>query len=73
MIILSLLGGLNVFSDDNVEERKVALLKIIDEELVEISRLNKQNKSNNPTILLRMAELLLEKARLIKESENKKY
>jgi len=73
LIILSLVGGLNVFSDDNVEERKVALLKIIDEELIEISRLNKQNRSNNPTILLRMAELLLEKARLIKESENIKY
>ncbi|OFZ21106.1 MAG: hypothetical protein A2202_07425 [Bdellovibrionales bacterium RIFOXYA1_FULL_36_14] len=73
LIIFSLLCGLNVLSDDGVEERKVALLKIIDEELVEISRLNKQNRSNNPTILLRMAELLLEKARLIKESENKKY
>ncbi|MCO4792509.1 MAG: tetratricopeptide repeat protein [Bacteriovoracaceae bacterium] len=57
----------------NVSQRRSALIAVINEELKEITRLNKQTRSGNPRLLLRMAELLLEKARHIKEQENEKY
>jgi tetratricopeptide (TPR) repeat protein len=54
----------------NVEQRRIQILNLIEEELREVKRLNKQNGSRNASLLLRMAELLLEKARHIKEKEN---
>lgn len=57
----------------NVEERRTKLISIIDEELKEVVRLNRQIGSKNPNLLLRMAELYLEKARLINEEENFKW
>lgn len=57
----------------SVEERRTKVISIIDQELKEITRLNKQTGSRNPNLLLRMAELLLEKARHVKEQENAVY
>ncbi len=58
----------NVFS--NGQERRQELVKIIDEELNEVVRLNRQLGAKNPKLLLRMAELYLEKARIVNEEEN---
>lgn len=49
------------------------LVKVLDTEIYEVSRLNKQYKSRNPNLLLRLAELHLERARVIKEIENRKF
>ena len=57
----------------DVEERRAQLLMIIDEELKELTRLNRQIGSKNPNLLLRMAELYLEKARHLKEEENLRF
>lgn len=61
------------FNAANGEDRRVGLLNLIDEELTEVVRLNKQVRSSRPNLLLRIAELYLEKARIIKEIENDKY
>lgn len=57
----------------NADSRRAQLIGVIDEELREVARINKQSGSRNPELMLRMAELLLEKARLIKEHENTKF
>lgn len=57
----------------NMDQRRAQLIGVIDEELREVTRINQQTNSNNPTLLLRMAELLLEKARLIEEQENNRF
>jgi len=57
----------------NFSERREQLIEIIDEELKEVIRLNRQIGSKNPNLLLRMAELYLEKARLINEEENYRW
>ncbi len=69
LIILFFILSTSVFADG----RRDRLLRIINEELSEVSRLNKQIGSKKPDILLRMAELYLEKARLIRENENQRY
>jgi hypothetical protein len=55
------------------DDRRDLLVGIINEELSEMSRLSKQINHNDPNLLLRLAELNLEKARLLKENENDKY
>ena len=67
-ILIAFLFGFNSFAD-----RRNELIKVIDLELKEVTRLNKQTRTSNPDLLLRMAELLLEKARLVKEVENIKF
>lgn len=57
----------------NSTNRRKELISVIDQELKEVTRLNKQTRTSNPDLLLRMAELLLEKARLTKEIENTKF
>lgn len=57
----------------NNDSRRKELVKVIDLELKEVTRLNKQTRTSNPDLLLRMAELLLEKARLVKELENSRF
>ncbi len=57
----------------NVEERRRALLDIIDGELEEITRLNRQMEGRDPNLLLRAAELYLEKARLIRDEEHERF
>ena len=61
-----------LFSQNLYADRRSELLYVIEEEIQEIVRLVKQ-RGKNPNLLLRMAELQFEKARLIKEEENKKY
>ena len=57
----------------SIEGPRKELLQIIDEELTEIIRLDRQQRHRDPNLLLRMAELHLEKARLYKENENQRY
>lgn len=75
LIIISffLLLSASAYSQTSVDQRRAQLIGVIDQELREVTRINQQTNSNNPTLLLRMAELLLEKARLIKEQENTKF
>ncbi|MCB9060234.1 MAG: tetratricopeptide repeat protein [Halobacteriovoraceae bacterium] len=54
-------------------EKVKEIISIIDEELAEVTRLNKNSKGTSPNFMLRMAELLLEKARFLKEMELDKY
>jgi len=67
-ILVSMLS-LNSQADD----RKQKLLNILDEELSEVIRLNNQIQARNPNLLLRTAELYLEKARILKEVENERF
>ncbi len=57
----------------DVEQRRAELLKVLDEELREVTRLNKQVGAQRPDLMLRMAQVLLEKARLLKDQENQKF
>lgn len=57
----------------NVEQRRAELVNVIDEELKEVARLNKQVGASRPDLMLRMGQVLLEKARLLKDRENQKY
>ena len=57
----------------DVEQRRVELIKVLDDELREVTRLNKQIGSRRPDLMLRMAQVLLEKARLLKDRENQKF
>lgn len=63
---------MNVARGD-VEQRRSELIKILDEELKEVTRLNKQTNAGRPDLMLRMAQVLLEKGRLLKDLENQKY
>ncbi len=66
----------NTFSNSafaDVEQRRTELLKVLDEELREVTRLNKQLGAQRPDLMLRMAQVLLEKGRLLKDLENQKY
>lgn len=62
----------NAFADD-VEKRRNQIISIINEELSEVERLNRQTGERNPDLLLRMAELNLEKAKLYRDKENKEF
>ncbi|MBY0415526.1 MAG: tetratricopeptide repeat protein, partial [Bdellovibrionales bacterium] len=57
----------------DIEQRRTELIQILDEELREVTRLNKQIGAQRPDLMLRMAQVLLEKARLLKDRENQKY
>jgi tetratricopeptide (TPR) repeat protein len=70
LIIIS--GSINLAKAD-VESRRAELIKVLDEELREVVRLNKQTGGARPALMLRMGQVLLEKARLIKDQENQKY
>ena len=72
-ILLLTMAFTGVARPSNNEGKRSNLIKVIDEELKEIIRMTKQTGGKNPTLLLRLAELYFEKARLIKESENQKY
>ena len=59
--------------DVAAKSKREQLLSIVNEELQEITRLNKQTRSSRRSLMLRMAEVLLEKARILKENENEKF
>lgn len=61
-----------VYANNRIERRQ-QIVRIIDQELHEVTRLNRTTGNRNPELLLRMAELLLEKARHIKDAENDRY
>lgn len=61
------------FAFGDVEQRRSELIRILDEELKEVTRLNKQTNASRPDLMLRMAQVLLEKGRLLKDLENQKY
>ena len=65
--------GLFLSFSVGANEKASYLLSLIDSELTEVKRLNKQIGAKDPEILLRLAELYLEKARVIKEVENQKF
>ncbi|MBT3981107.1 MAG: tetratricopeptide repeat protein [Bacteriovoracaceae bacterium] len=71
--IILLTVFLCTISFSSYADKRGALLQVIDEEIGEVSRLSKQSKGRNPRLLLRLAELNLEKARHLKERENDKY
>ena len=57
---------------EDIEKRRNQILKIVDEEIGEVQRLMRTTKKD-PELMLRMAELYLEKARLWRERENQQY
>ncbi|WP_044557160.1 tetratricopeptide repeat protein [Halobacteriovorax marinus] len=71
ILLMVICSSLGVYGNDNA--RRSELVKVIDLELREVTRLNKQSRTSDPDLLLRMAELLLEKARLVKELENSRF
>lgn len=71
-IFLFSILSFDIYSE-NVEDRRNQILNLLEEEIKEVVRLNKQLQSSDPKLLVRMADLYLEKARLIKERENKDY
>jgi tetratricopeptide (TPR) repeat protein len=77
-IILGFCFGLLLTSNFNlahadVEQRRAELIKVLDEELREVVRLNKQIGGTRPDLMLRMGQVLLEKGRLLKDQENQKF
>ncbi|OUR98927.1 hypothetical protein A9Q84_05815 [Halobacteriovorax marinus] len=71
LLFVLLLGSVQLSADST--SRRNELIGVIDQELREVTRLNKQTRTSKPDLLLRMAELMLEKARLLKELENASY
>jgi tetratricopeptide (TPR) repeat protein len=57
----------------STEERRQKIIDVIDEEISELNQMVKTTGQKSGEELLRLAELNLEKARLIKERENQKY
>ena len=57
----------------DLSQRRKAIIEIVDEEISEVNRLDRQVKGNDPNLLMRLAELNLEKARLIMDEENENY
>ncbi|MBD65205.1 MAG: hypothetical protein CME62_08360 [Halobacteriovoraceae bacterium] len=71
IFVLFILLTTSLFAND-IEKRRNQILQIVDEEISEVSRLMRSTKKN-PDLMLRMAELYLEKARLWRERENQRY
>ncbi len=69
---LSILFFLSFLSQAS-DERRARIIAVINEELSEVTRLSQQRNNKDPELLLRVAELHLEKARLTREEENEKY
>jgi tetratricopeptide (TPR) repeat protein len=57
----------------SLDQRRREILRIVDEELVEVTRLARQQEFKRPETLLRISELNLEKARHWREAENEKF
>lgn len=55
------------------DPRREKILNIIEEELGEVIRLSKQNNDQDPELLLRIAGLQMERARLQREGENETF
>lgn len=70
--LVLLLVIINFAFANDIERRRDQILKIVDEEVSEVQRLMRSSKKN-PDLMLRLAELHLEKARLWRERENQRY
>ncbi len=57
----------------SADDRRSRIISVINEELAEVTRLSQQRSNRDPELLLRVAELHLEKARLTREEENEKF
>lgn len=57
----------------SLDERRQKIIQLIDRELKEVDRLVRNVRRSDPKLLLRTAELNLEKARLWKEKENEEF
>lgn len=57
----------------SLDERRAKILRIVDEELAETTRLARTQDMKNPDTILRLSELNLEKARLYREAENERF
>lgn len=71
IVILFFLFSVCAFGD--LEEKRNKILRLIDSEIGEITRIVKQTKGRNPTFVLRLAELYFEQARLIREKETETF
>lgn len=70
LLVIILTTAVNTYAADN---RRIKILNIISEELVEVGKISRQAGGNNPNLLLKKAELLLERGRLQLEAENERY
>lgn len=61
------------FSYGDSAQRRSQILSIINEEIKEIVKISSENNHKKPKLLLRIAELNLEKARLIKDKEQEDF
>ncbi len=57
----------------DTEKRRQELIELLDEELKEVTRVNKQTGGSKPEFMLRMGQILLEKGRLLRDQENQKF
>ena len=73
VVVLSFTFCLTTLGNSEVEKRRNKIIKIINLELKEVERLSKSQGERDPDLLLRLAELYLEKARLYRERENNNY
>ena len=73
IFFLSILISISPTWGEEVEKRREKILSIIDQELREVAKLSSQYRHQKPRLLLRIAELYLEKARLVKDKEQRKY
>ncbi|EQC44819.1 lipopolysaccharide assembly protein LapB [Bacteriovorax sp. Seq25_V] len=69
-VIILLVLTLTVSASD---DRNAKIISVIDMELSELSRMSRVSNNRDPEILLRIAELYLEKARVIRDSENQSF
>lgn len=70
LIVALLLLPMLAFAAD---KRRDHILSIIEEELGEVIRLSKQRDDKDPELLLRISGLQMERARLLRESENEQF
>ena len=73
VVVLSFTFCLTALGNSEVEKRRNKIIKIINLELKEVERLSNSQGERDPDLLLRLAELYLEKARLYRERENNNY
>ena len=73
LLALFLQSFLSASAEGKGDRKRRELLSITNDELKELERLTRSTGKQNPVILLRRAELLLQKARLIREEENEAF
>ena len=57
----------------NLSTRRQQLVRVIDEQISELSRLSRVSGNRDPVILLRIAEAYLEKGRILRDQENEDF